>query len=217
MRIKTIALSFLATTALVACQADPEEGALNDDNLNGPENVGFERNVDEMADGDDRDNGNKRNTNYEVAEQAAKTITDQVEGVDRANVLTTRNNAYVAVVIDGKDKGDKNGMNNAANGNNNDLGNQMNNANGVRDNGNDNNGMDVGRNEDGDVSDEMKKKIADIVKNQNEDIDNVYVSSNPDFVDLTTNYANDVDRGEPVEGFFRQFGEMVDRIFPDAE
>ncbi|MFG6116343.1 YhcN/YlaJ family sporulation lipoprotein [Halobacillus sp. MO56] len=210
MKIKTIALSFLATTALVACQADPEEGAQNNDNLNGPENVGFERDVDEMADGDDRNNNNTRNTNYKVADQAAKTITDQVEGVDRANVLTTRNNAYVAVVMDGKDKGDNTG-------NNNDLGNQMNNANGVRDNGNDNNGMDVGRNEDGDVSDKMKKKIADIVKNQNEDIDNVYVSANPDFVDLTTNYANDVDKGEPVEGFFRQFGEMVDRIFPDAE
>ncbi|SEB20533.1 sporulation lipoprotein, YhcN/YlaJ family [Thalassobacillus cyri] len=217
MKIKTIALSFLATTALVACQADPEEGAQNNDNINGPENVGFERDAEEMADGDDRGKGDMRSTNYEVADQAAKTITDQVEGVDRANVLTTRNNAYVAVVIDGKDKGDKNGNNNDTNGTNNDLGNQMNNANGVRDNGNNDNGMDVGRNEDGDVSDEMKKKIADIVKNQNEDIDNVYVSTNPDFVDLTTNYANNVDGGEPVEGFFRQFGEMVDRIFPDAE
>ncbi|GGD02607.1 lipoprotein YhcN [Thalassobacillus devorans] len=203
MKLKAIALGLLASSALVACQAN-DEGARNDNTNDGVENTRFERNAEDMANRDNNMNVNDRgNNNYEVAEQAAQTIADKVEGVERANVLTTRNNAYVAVVMDGQE----------AKNNNSDLGNQMNNAEGVRDDG----GMDIGENEDGDVSDEMKKKIADIVKNQNNDIDNVYVSANADFADLTDNYVNDVDRGEPVEGFFRQFGEMVDRIFPDAE
>ncbi|WP_085506823.1 YhcN/YlaJ family sporulation lipoprotein [Thalassobacillus devorans] len=205
MKIKAIALGLLATSALVACQAN-DEGARNDNLNDGIENTQFERDGEDMANRDNmnvNDRDDNRNNNYEVAEQAAETIADQVEGVKRAIVLTTNNNAYVAVFMDAQD----------AKNNNADLGNQMNNAEGVRDDG----GMDIGQNENGDVSDEMKKKIADIVKNQNNDIDNVYVSANADFAELTDNYVNDVDNGEPVEGFFRQFGEMVDRIFPDAE
>ena len=64
------------------------------------------------------------------------------------------------------------------------------------------------------LSDEVKNKISKIVKSVNKDIDNVYVSTNPDFLDLTNNYANDVERGEPIEGFFDQFSNMIERIFP---
>ncbi|MFC7062700.1 YhcN/YlaJ family sporulation lipoprotein [Halobacillus seohaensis] len=67
-----------------------------------------------------------------------------------------------------------------------------------------------------DVSGEVEDQITKIVKDTDQDIDNVYISTNPDFVDLTNNYVNDVDEGEPVQGFFREFGEMVDRVFPDA-
>lgn len=69
-----------------------------------------------------------------------------------------------------------------------------------------------GKNE---VSDEMEKQIKKAVKASDQDINNVYISTNPDFVDLTNNYVEDAQNGEPVEGFFREFGEMVDRIFPD--
>ncbi|MYL51094.1 YhcN/YlaJ family sporulation lipoprotein [Halobacillus litoralis] len=65
------------------------------------------------------------------------------------------------------------------------------------------------------VSDEMEKQIKKAVKASDQDINNVYISTNPDFVDLTNNYVEDAQNGEPVEGFFREFGEMVDRIFPD--
>lgn len=53
------------------------------------------------------------------------------------------------------------------------------------------------------------------MKDSDQDINNVYISTNPDFVDLTNNYVQDVENGQPVRGFFREFGEMVDRVFPD--
>lgn len=65
------------------------------------------------------------------------------------------------------------------------------------------------------VSDEMEQQIKKAVKASDQDINNVYISTNPDFVDLTNNYVENSRNGEPVEGFFREFGEMVDRIFPD--
>ncbi|MUV36647.1 Lipoprotein YhcN [Lentibacillus sp. JNUCC-1] len=81
---------------------------------------------------------------------------------------------------------------------------------------NDNNRGNSQKNNDrGDeLTDDVKKEISDIVKKVDGDIDNVYVSTNPDFIDLTNNYINDVDRGNPVEGMFDQMGNMIERLFP---
>ncbi|CQR47085.1 Lipoprotein YhcN precursor [Paraliobacillus sp. PM-2] len=67
------------------------------------------------------------------------------------------------------------------------------------------------------VTKSVKKQIAEVVKQEEYDVDYVYVSTNPDFVNLTTNYADDMANGEPVEGFFDQMGEMIQRIFPRAQ
>lgn len=64
------------------------------------------------------------------------------------------------------------------------------------------------------VSEKVKKQVAKAVKAESNNIDYVYVSTNPDFVNLTTNYTKDMENGEPIEGFFDQFGEMIQRIFP---
>src|SRR5699024_10206308 len=58
-----------------------------------------------------------------------------------------------------------------------------------------------------DVSDKLERAVTDAVQDADKDIDNVFVSSNPDFIDLTSNYMRDIDRGEPIEGFFDQFTE----------
>lgn len=68
----------------------------------------------------------------------------------------------------------------------------------------------------GDISDNLKQRITDLVKQTDRDIDNVYISSNPDFVDLSNNYVNDVNNGKPVRGMFDQFSNMIQRIFPDT-
>ena len=64
------------------------------------------------------------------------------------------------------------------------------------------------------LTDDVKEQIAAIVKSVDHDIDNVYVSTNPDFMDLVNNYSNDIDNGEPVEGFFDEIGNMIERVFP---
>ncbi|WP_085992825.1 YhcN/YlaJ family sporulation lipoprotein [Oceanobacillus senegalensis] len=131
-----------------------------------------------------RDNRNENR--YHVAEEAADRISDRVKEIDNVYVLTTNNNAYVAAELD-TDRNDDNNRNP-----------ERNNQNRFDDR----------------LSDDVKGKISDIVKSVDNDIDNVYISTNPDFFDLANNYVDDVDRGEPVEGFFDQFGNMIERIFP---
>ncbi|WP_010093786.1 YhcN/YlaJ family sporulation lipoprotein [Ornithinibacillus scapharcae] len=65
------------------------------------------------------------------------------------------------------------------------------------------------------LTDEVKEQISKVVKSVDHDIDNVYVSTNPDFMDLADNYANDLENGEPIEGFFEEMGNMIERVFPE--
>src|SRR5699024_11912151 len=51
--------------------------------------------------------GNK-NERYNVSKEAADKITAEVDDVDRAYVLTTKNNAYVGAVVDENDRNDRN-------------------------------------------------------------------------------------------------------------
>ncbi|MCE3202942.1 YhcN/YlaJ family sporulation lipoprotein [Paenibacillus sonchi] len=64
------------------------------------------------------------------------------------------------------------------------------------------------------VTRDMKEKIAAEVKKYDKNIDNVYVSANPDFVDRANFYAQEFRAGHPLRGFAREFGTMVQRIFP---
>lgn len=66
-----------------------------------------------------------------------------------------------------------------------------------------------------DVSEEVKDQITKIVKDVDNNIDNVYVSTSPDFMDLATNYSDELENGRPVRGLFDQIGNMIDRVFPD--
>ncbi|MFC0418354.1 YhcN/YlaJ family sporulation lipoprotein [Cytobacillus solani] len=60
----------------------------------------------------------------------------------------------------------------------------------------------------------VERKIADQVKAVDQEIDDVYVSANPDFYDRMTSYSNDIRNGEPMEGLFEEFTESVRRMFP---
>ncbi|AUJ25680.1 MULTISPECIES: YhcN/YlaJ family sporulation lipoprotein [Virgibacillus] len=145
-----------------------------------------------QAERDQERNNNRNNeSRYEVSKESAERITEEIDEIDTAYVLTMDNNAYVAAGLDTNDTNveNKNKGNNTAN--------NMNNV----DEGND-------------LTNDVKSRVKQIVQSVDADIDNVYVSTNPDFVNLTQNYANDVENGEPVEGFFDQFGNMVERLFP---
>ncbi|MDZ5473770.1 YhcN/YlaJ family sporulation lipoprotein [Bacillus sp. 31A1R] len=68
----------------------------------------------------------------------------------------------------------------------------------------------------GKLSKKVEDKIAKAVRESEEDIQNVYVSTNPDFVNRMTGYGDRIQRGEPVRGFMDEFTEMVRRVFPNA-
>ncbi|MFB4164124.1 YhcN/YlaJ family sporulation lipoprotein [Alteribacillus sp. JSM 102045] len=65
------------------------------------------------------------------------------------------------------------------------------------------------------VRDEVEQKISEEVKSADNNIQNVLVSANPDFVDRMEHYANKLERGEPIEGLFEEFNEMIQRVFPN--
>ncbi len=66
------------------------------------------------------------------------------------------------------------------------------------------------------VTREIEQKISRAVKSTDRDIQNVFVSSNPDFVDRMAGYGKRIQQGEPIEGLVGEFNEMIRRIFPNA-
>ena len=66
------------------------------------------------------------------------------------------------------------------------------------------------------LTDEMEGKIADEVRATDNNIQNVYVSLNPDFAQRLTDYGTRINEGEPIEGFFDEFTETVRNVFPHA-
>ena len=67
----------------------------------------------------------------------------------------------------------------------------------------------------GNLTNELKGKISKKVKEADNNINNVFVSANPDFVDRMRNYGDRIQNGEPIEGMFEEFGETINRIFPN--
>lgn len=65
-----------------------------------------------------------------------------------------------------------------------------------------------------DVSDDLKNKVADIVKGMHPTVDNVYVSANPDFYSRMQGLATDIGNGHPIRGMVNEFNALVSRIFP---
>ena len=63
---------------------------------------------------------------------------------------------------------------------------------------------------------EIEDQIAKQVRATDANIENVYVSTNPEFADRVNTYVDDVQQGRPVEGFMEQFSEFVERLFPNA-
>jgi hypothetical protein len=64
------------------------------------------------------------------------------------------------------------------------------------------------------VTKEIKDKIAAEIKKTSPNIDAVYVSANPDFVERFNVYAEEARAGHPLKGFADEFRTMVERIFP---
>ncbi|RSK31019.1 YhcN/YlaJ family sporulation lipoprotein [Bhargavaea beijingensis] len=68
-----------------------------------------------------------------------------------------------------------------------------------------------------DETDELKTKISDEVKAAKPDTEKVYVSADPDFTKQFKDYGKRIEQGDPVEGFFDEFSDLIRRTFPDAK
>lgn len=66
------------------------------------------------------------------------------------------------------------------------------------------------------ASEELENKVADEARATNADFNNVYVTTNPDFTKQFNEYGEKIRANEPVEGFFEEFTDTVQRVFPDA-
>ncbi|MCP3764115.1 YhcN/YlaJ family sporulation lipoprotein [Domibacillus sp. A3M-37] len=66
------------------------------------------------------------------------------------------------------------------------------------------------------VSDDLKNKIEEKVKEADTSVEKVYVSADPDFSKQMKEYADRIEAGEPVEGFFEEFSDTVQRVFPSS-
>jgi len=131
-----------------------------------------DRGNNQMNDGNRANDGQGMNhprDEVEIAEEAAEKVAE-LDFVRSAYVLKTRENAYVAAMLENKDG----------------------------------------------LTKEMEQRIAQAVRNIDGSVERVYVSTNPSFIDRADAYINDVRAGRPVEGFFQEFSEMVERIFPNA-
>jgi spore cortex protein len=69
--------------------------------------------------------------------------------------------------------------------------------------------------ENGEVSKEMKDKIANQIRKVDAGIKDVYVTTNPDFVDRMRNYADKAEGGKPIEGIGEELTDALQRVFPD--
>jgi len=109
-------------------------------------------------------------SNYRIAKEAADRVSNLKE-VRRANVLVTGNNAYVAVMLNNRSRGE--------------------------------------------LPKTFENKIAREVKKADNTIDNVYVTTNPDFYNRVTDFGNELRKGHPVKGLYDQISSAVNRVFPN--
>jgi YhcN/YlaJ family sporulation lipoprotein len=137
-------------------------------------------------------NGLHRNSRLEASDELAERIADLNE-VDRAMVFLTDRNAYVGVVLESDVR-----TRNAAGGT--DI---------------DGSDRDFGNPDTDDrLSKRLKDRIAELVKERQPDVRNVFVSANPGFLDSLNDYMADLNNGRPVAGLVEEFNDMVERIFP---
>jgi YhcN/YlaJ family sporulation lipoprotein len=64
------------------------------------------------------------------------------------------------------------------------------------------------------LMDATKDKIADQVKSMSPSVENVFVSTNPDFLGRMESYASEARNGHPIQGLLAEFNAMVERVFP---
>ena len=77
--------------------------------------------------------------------------------------------------------------------------------------------VDMPGNRQGHLTNDLKGRIAKTVRGMDNDIDDVYVSADPDFFNRMGKYAGDVRNGRPIQGMVNQITETIRRVFPTTD
>ncbi|MGZ9585239.1 YhcN/YlaJ family sporulation lipoprotein [Paenibacillus marinisediminis] len=129
-------------------------------------------------------------TKAEMSDKIAKKVST-IPGVKSANVMLYGNNAYVAVST--KDTG----------------------TTGMKSKSTTTGGkMTTHTTGSGQVPQDLKDKIGKEVKSMAPNCQNVYVSSDANFVSHMNDFAKQAAAGHPIQGFTTEFQDMVSRLFP---
>ncbi|WP_226001826.1 YhcN/YlaJ family sporulation lipoprotein [Paenibacillus sp. BJ-4] len=64
------------------------------------------------------------------------------------------------------------------------------------------------------MTDAVKSRIANKVKQFAPSIEQVYVSANPDFIKHTTDFTRSVQNGHPIRGLSNEMVDVIERVFP---
>lgn len=146
--------------------------------------------------------GSHKNYRLEMSDVIADSI-KQMEAVKSCYVMLTDANAYVAVSLNEEGPaGDANMMSRSNMGQQGGDGVRMNKRMSAMSTGHDK------------LTDQIKDEIANEVRRLRPDVNQVYVSANPDFVGRMNAYMQDVKLGNPIQGFVAEFNAMAERIFP---
>ncbi|WNB92871.1 YhcN/YlaJ family sporulation lipoprotein [Bacillus sp. NEB1478] len=168
--IMVTATALMLTSVLGACGMNNKgKNNLGQESRKNMTNVNYDNRTNDMGYNNINNPTINENTRMDVADEAAKKVTDLKE-VEDATVINTDENAYVAAKLEGGES------------------------------------MKLTK--------ETEKKISDAVKSVDPDINDVFVSTNPDFGDRMRGYADEINKGNPVSGFFKEFNDTVKRIFP---
>ncbi|WP_010271016.1 YhcN/YlaJ family sporulation lipoprotein [Paenibacillus senegalensis] len=203
---------------LAGCGAETRDGAMdiNQQGLN--RDHGYQNmQPNAMNNTPNRNNANTghrfdANTTMEMSQKIADGVAAMDE-VETAHVMLAGNNAYVAVMLHHGA-----GITNEPNGNgstgahtDSNMGQTNNNAATNSANANTNNGTNWTIEE---ITPEIKQKIAAKVKELDGNIQDVFVSANPDFMERMKVYADEFGKGRPLTGFVEELGAMIERVFP---
>ncbi|MFZ7101793.1 MAG: YhcN/YlaJ family sporulation lipoprotein [Peptococcaceae bacterium] len=78
-------------------------------------------------------------------------------------------------------------------------------------------GIDLYANLSGNEAETVKNQVAQIVKQENADIDTVYVTEDADTYTRLQKIANDIENGQPLSGFLTELENMFKRITPSMD
>ena len=67
------------------------------------------------------------------------------------------------------------------------------------------------------LTSDLENKIAKRTKAANRNVDNVYISANPDFYDQMNTYSGVIRNGGLTSGFLDAFSDTIRRVFPNAK